>query len=221
MNPSESPCRPSAREKRDPCRTPRLQEPVTVEAHCIGPLLLSGSEDPIVIVSYDPKWSEQFLQLAASLRRAFGDIAVRFDHVGSTAVPGLAAKDVIDVQISVVDLSAEIGFRTPLETIGYRFQATNPDRTKRMFREPAGRRRTHVHAHGRFDDRLNLLFRDFLRAEPAAAEVYAAEKRTLAERFRDDRVGYVAAKEPALWSLLVQAHSWSQDVGWSLPPTDA
>lgn len=181
------------------------------------------AEDPIVIVPYDPRWPQEFHGIATSLRQGLGRVATRIDHVGSTAVPGLAAKDVIDIQISIPRGTEERSVRAPLGALGYDFQSANPDRTKRMFREPVGHRRTHVHVRepGSFDEQLNLLFRDFLRAERAAALAYASEKRRLAERFRDDRPGYVAAKEPVVWALLAQAHTWSQRVGWSPSASDA
>jgi GrpB-like predicted nucleotidyltransferase (UPF0157 family) len=184
---------------------------------------MPAEEDPIVIVSYDVRWPEEFRGLAATLRRALGDRALRIDHVGSTAVPELDAKDVIDVQISVAGLDPWENFRVPLERIGYIFDASNDDRTQRFFREPLGHRRTHVHvrAAGSFDEQLNLLFRDFLRAHPVAARGYALEKRALAERHRDDREAYVRAKQPTVWRLLIEAHEWSQAVGWSPPSRDA
>ena len=200
-----------------------FQEPVTGGAIRPGSLSMSPNDDPIIIVPYDPRWPEEFRAIATALRLELGKVATRIDHVGSTAVPGLAAKDVIDIQISVAQRTAEGRIHGPLETLGYVLHPANPDRTQRYFREPEGRRRTHVHvrAQGSFDEQLNLLFRDFLRAEPAAAQLYASEKRSLAERFRTDREGYVGAKEPTLWSLLVRAHSWSQKVGWSPPSSDA
>lgn len=184
---------------------------------------MPASEDPIVIVPYDARWPGEFREIATGLRRALARAAPRIDHVGSTAVPALDAKDVIDIQISVPDLDAWEEFGVPLERIGYVFQRGNADRSKRMFREPVGHRRVHVHVRpgGSVDEQLNLLFRDYLRAHPVAAAEYSREKRVLAERYRDDRVGYVAAKEPTVWRLLRAAHDWSQEAGWSPPPTDA
>ncbi len=182
---------------------------------------MPAKEDPIVIVPYDARWAGEFRALATTLRDALGHAALRIDHVGSTAVPELDAKDVIDIQISVRDVAGSESIRPPLERIGYVYQATDTDRTQQYFREPPGYRRVHVRAAGSFDEQLNLLFRDFLRTHPAAAKDYAREKRSLAGRHRDDREAYVLAKQPTVWRLLLEAHDWAQEVGWKALPSDA
>ncbi len=180
-------------------------------------------DEPIVIVDPDPGWSNEFRTIGRRLREALGPTALRIDHVGSTAVPGLDAKPVIDLQISVADLEPEGPYRAPLEQLGFEFDPANPDRSKRFFRAPLGSRRIHVHVRrvGSFDEQLNLLFRDFLRAHESARLEYADAKRALAERFRADREAYVRAKEPVVWSLLRRAHDWMEAVGWSPGPSDA
>jgi GrpB-like predicted nucleotidyltransferase (UPF0157 family) len=157
------------------------------------------------------------------LRHALGPVALRIDHVGSTAVPGLDAKPVIDIQVSVTHLGPEAPYRVPLEGAGFLLQAANPDRSKRFFREPSGTRRAHVHVRpaGSFEEQLNLLFRDFLRSDAGARHEYARTKRELAERFRADREGYVRAKEPTVWAILLRAHDWLQATNWSPGPSDA
>jgi GrpB-like predicted nucleotidyltransferase (UPF0157 family) len=181
------------------------------------------SEDPVVLVAADPHWPEEFRSIAGRLRLVLGDAALRIDHIGSTAVAGLDAKPVIDIQISVASLGAEGAYRGPLESLGYVLHAANPDRSKRFFREPVGGRRTHLHVRraGSFDEQLNLLLRDYLRAHAEDRAAYARSKRELAERFRHDREGYVRAKEPTVWSLLLRAHDWLQETGWSAGPSDA
>ena len=185
----------------------------------------SASSHPhrVEIVPYDPAWPEQFAELGRELRAGLGDIALRIDHVGSTAVPGLAAKPIIDVQVSVAAFEPLAAFKQPLERLGYVFRADNPERTKRYFREPPGRRRTHVHVRraGSFSEQWALLFRDYLRAHPDAAATYETEKRTLAIRFRDDRHGYTEAKGPQLWVIIRQADEWAQAQGWQPGPSDA
>jgi GrpB-like predicted nucleotidyltransferase (UPF0157 family) len=101
--------------------------------------------EPVVVVAYDPQWPTEFTHLAASLRDALGSAAVRIDHIGSTAIAGLVAKPVIDIQVSVQSFEPEEVFRAPLERLGYRFRAGNLERTKRYFRKPPGNRRTHLH----------------------------------------------------------------------------
>jgi GrpB-like predicted nucleotidyltransferase (UPF0157 family) len=125
-----------------------------------------GRSRMIEIVPYDPTWPERFVELGAMLRRALKDAAVRIDHVGSTAVPGLASKPVVDIQISVASFEPLEAFKDPLEELGYIYRPTNTERTKRYFREPPGTPRTHVHVRlaGSFSEQFALLFRDYLRA---------------------------------------------------------
>jgi GrpB-like predicted nucleotidyltransferase (UPF0157 family) len=185
----------------------------------------SGGTRPqaIEVVAYDPGWPGRFAELGRELRAGLGEVALRIDHIGSTAVPGLAAKPIIDIQVSVAAFEPLEAFRVPLERLGYVFRADNPERTKRYFREPPGRRRTHVHVRraGSFSEQWALLFRDYLRAHPAAAADYEAKKRTLAVRFRDDRHGYTQAKGPQLWAIIRQADEWAQAQGWQPGPSDA
>jgi GrpB-like predicted nucleotidyltransferase (UPF0157 family) len=89
----------------------------------------------VEIVPYDSAWPDRFARLGRELRRALGDVALRIDHIGSTAVPVLAAKPVIDVQISVASFQPLDTFRAPLEGLGYVYRADNTERTKRYFRE--------------------------------------------------------------------------------------
>ncbi|HYA70746.1 MAG TPA: GrpB family protein [Thermoplasmata archaeon] len=180
-------------------------------------------EDPIAIFPYDPAWPEVFRRIGGRLRSVLGTMALRIDHIGSTSVPGLDAKPVIDVQLSVAALVPELPYLRPLESLGYRWYRENPDRSKRFFREPEGEPRTHLHVRevGSFDEQLNLLLRDYLRTHPDAAAEYARVKWSLAEKFQNDRDGYVRAKEPTVWLLLSRAHDWAQATGWRPGPTDA
>jgi GrpB-like predicted nucleotidyltransferase (UPF0157 family) len=178
---------------------------------------------PVEIVAYDPAWPARFAELGRELRAGLGEVALRIDHIGSTAVPGLAAKPIIDIQVSVVDFEPLAAYRRPLERLGYVYRADNPERTKRYFREPPGRRRTHVHVRraGSFSEQWALLFRDYLRAHSDAAAEYAAVKRRLALRFRNDRRAYTDAKGPFLWEVIRRADEWAQAQGWQPGPTDA
>ncbi|MFI6740547.1 GrpB family protein [Nonomuraea sp. NPDC050451] len=177
----------------------------------------------VVIVDYEPAWPAMFAELATSMRRVLGDVAVRIDHIGSTSVAGLAAKPVIDVQISVRSFDPLEAFRAPLESMGLVYRADNPERTKRYFRETPGRRRTHVHVRqlGSFSQQFPLLFRDYLRSHPSAAAEYALVKRRYAAEFRHDRLGYVKAKDSFVWDVVRRADAWAQCIGWSPGPSDA
>lgn len=179
--------------------------------------------DRILIESYDPAWPAQFASIATRLREALGERALRIDHIGSTAVPGLSAKPVIDIQISVGALEPVAHYAEGLGRAGFRWRADNPDRTKRYFREGPAMARTHIHVRtaGSWSEQLSLLFRDYLRDDQPSRERYAQAKRELAARFREDREGYVAAKAPIVWMLLQRADVWSQATGWAPGPSDA
>ena len=183
----------------------------------------SGPHQPIEVAGYDPAWPVRFAELGRDLRAGLGAVALRIDHIGSTSVPGLAAKPIIDIQVSVADFEPLAAYRLPLEQLGYVYRADNPERTKRYFREPSGRRRTHVHVRraGSFSEQWALLFRDYLRAHAEAAAEYAAVKQRLAFRFRDDRRAYVDAKGPLLWEIIRKADEWAQAQGWLAGPSDA
>jgi GrpB-like predicted nucleotidyltransferase (UPF0157 family) len=173
-------------------------------------------EEKVIVVPYDPNWPQLFHEIGSNLRQALGNIALRIDHIGSTSVPSLDAKPVIDVQISVSSFEPLDVYRVPLEHLGYVFRADNPDRSKRYFREPPGQRRTHIHMRqaGSWAEQIGLLFRDYLRTHPQDARRYAELKYGLAEKFGYDREGYTEAKEPFIWELLRQANRWSQETGW-------
>ena len=150
-------------------------------------------------------------------------MALRIDHIGSTSVAGLAAKPVIDIQVSVERLEPVVPFRDPLQELGFVYREGNTDRTKRYFREPPGQPRTHIHVRkaGSFSQQFPLLFRDFLRAHCEAAAGYEAVKRRLAARYPQDRRAYTDAKTPVVWDIIQRADVWAQQAGWDPGPSDA
>jgi len=177
----------------------------------------------IEVVEYDPCWPLLFRERAERLRRGLGGVAMRIDHIGSTSIPGLAAKPIIDIQISVAALEPTEPFHEPLDALGYVFRSDNAERTKRYFREAPGSRREHIHVRraGSFGEQFALLFRDYMRMHPDEAHAYAVLKRELAERYREDRHGYTDAKQPFIWEVMQRATNWSQSVGWDPGPSDA
>src|SRR5689334_12691895 len=94
----------------------------------------------VEVVDYDPAWPALSREVGRSLRAAMGEVALRIDHIGSTAVAGLAAKPVIDVQVSMAAFETVKAFKDPLERLGYVYRADNPERTKRYFRKAPGSR---------------------------------------------------------------------------------
>jgi GrpB-like predicted nucleotidyltransferase (UPF0157 family) len=151
--------------------------------------------DPIVIVDYSPAWLLEFELLRDRAAAAVGNLAIAIEHVGSTAVPGLAAKPVIDLVIVVEpeDVQAAID---RLTVIGYVHQGNLGVEGREAFGVPEGERRHHLYVSPTDSEELRaqLAFRNRLRADPELATEYEALKRELAWRFRDDRVGYTDAK---------------------------
>ncbi len=179
--------------------------------------------DLIVVVAYEPEWPHLFAELGANLRGVLGSVAVRIDHIGSTAIPGMAAKPVIDVQISVGAFAPLDAFRMPLAELGFLYRAGNPDLSKRYFREAPGTRRTHIHVRlaGSWSEQFALLFRDYLREHEAEAAWYSGVKMRLAEQFGDDREDYTNAKAWYLWEIMKKADPWHQETGRIPGPSDA
>lgn len=168
--------------------------------------------DEIEITDYDPRWPLLFDTEAALLHAALdGDLVVGLEHFGSTAIPGLAAKPIIDILIAVRSLAeARAGFVAPLRRLGYVFWAENP-KTDRLFfvkgMPPYGERRTH-HVHVTEPDGelwLRLAFRDYLRAHADEAARYERLKRDLAVRFRADREAYTEAKAAYVAEVMAKA----------------
>lgn len=182
----------------------------------------SDQATAVRIFPYDHNWPRLFNQVGTGLRAVLGDTALRIDHIGSTSIPGLDAKPIIDIQVSVVSFEPLNAFRLPLEHLGYVFRAENPDLTKRYFRESPGQRRTHIHVRcwGSWSEQQALLFRDYMRVHRDDASRYARLKYALARIYKDDRVGYSDAKSPFIWEIMAKADRWSQDVGWKAGQTD-
>ncbi len=174
-------------------------------------------DEPVEIVPPDPAWVERFQTWRARLAEHLGPVAERIDHIGSTAVPHLAAKPTIDVQVSVADLDDEGRYRSPLHAAG--LQLRSRDAEHRYFPPPPERsREVHVHVceAGSVWERRHLLFRDFLRTHPGARDAYAAVKRHAAEVWRDDRIGYTEAKSHLILDVLDRAEGWATACGWTV-----
>jgi GrpB-like predicted nucleotidyltransferase (UPF0157 family) len=182
----------------------------------------------IEIVDYRSEWPSEFLALGEDLRQA-GD-AHAIHHIGSTSVPGLAANDVIDIQITVPSLNSFDP--TPFIALGYTLSDLVLDHCppgesinevelrKRMLRATGRRRHVHVREAGRFNHRYPLLCRDYLRSHPAAGAAYVEVKRQLAVRFPDDSASYYAIKDPVFDILMCGANAWAAATGSQIPKSD-
>ena len=173
--------------------------------------------DSILVVPYDAHWPALFASWQQSLTATLGETAVRVDHVGATAVPGVAAKPVIDIQVSVPDVEDENSYVAGIETLGVPLRMREPGH--RYFRPPPDEPRIvqiHVCAAGSQWERAHLLFRDYLRHHPGARDAYTALKQQLADRYRDDRIAYNEAKTGFILDTLELAGRWAEETGWTL-----
>jgi GrpB-like predicted nucleotidyltransferase (UPF0157 family) len=168
--------------------------------------------DEIEIVGYDPRWPLLFDEEAARLRRVLDpSLVVGLEHFGSTAIPGLPAKPIIDILIAVRSLTAaKASFVDALRNLDYVYWADNPKQDRMFFVKgmpPFGSKRSH-HVHitepqGEMWQRL--LFRDYLRAHPEEAVTYAHLKRRLATEHPTDREAYTDAKSAYVESVMQKA----------------
>jgi GrpB-like predicted nucleotidyltransferase (UPF0157 family) len=186
----------------------------------------------VEIVPYRESWPAEFQAIATPLRRGLGELALRIDHIGSTSVPGLPAKDVIDLQITVAALDDRV--RTAIATFGYTVRegmrdhlppgmvGPDSDWEKWLFMPPPDQRRTHTHVRvqGRANQRYPLLFRDYLRAHPLTAAAYAELKRRLAQHLADPAI-YPDVKDPAVDLIYLAAEEWAAVTRWQVGPSDA
>jgi GrpB-like predicted nucleotidyltransferase (UPF0157 family) len=179
----------------------------------------------VVVTAYDPTWPARAAATVAQLYEVLGPTAQRIEHIGSTAIPGMAAKDLIDLQVSVADLDDGVAtFDTPLRGLGYRRLPyerdhvptgcdDDPERwAKRFWR--GDRVNLHVRAAGSPNERFALLFRDWMRAHPEAVPAYGAIKRSLAGALPDSGT-YTDVKDPIVDLVIVVADEWARDTGWA------
>jgi GrpB-like predicted nucleotidyltransferase (UPF0157 family) len=159
---------------------------------------------PVIVAEYDPRWPARSARLRDQLAAALGPLAVRIEHVGSTAVPGLAAKPIIDLDVVIAtadDLPAVI---ERLRLLGYDHEGDLGVPGREAFSAPPGSPPHHLYVCPAGSRALarHLALRDRLRADPVAAAAYADLKRALAARFRHDRVAYTEGKTAFIDSLL-------------------
>jgi GrpB-like predicted nucleotidyltransferase (UPF0157 family) len=177
-------------------------------------VLVGGREHrDIRVVPYDPAWPARFAAERARIAGALGPAARRIDHIGSTAVPGLAAKPVIDVLVAVDDPADEDVAVDPLVGAGYLLRVR--EEGHRMLRTPEGDVHVHLWSTGSDDERRHLLFRDWLRVDGDDRSRYERVKRALAERDWPDMNHYAEAKGPTVAAVMIRAEAWADATGWN------
>jgi GrpB-like predicted nucleotidyltransferase (UPF0157 family) len=186
----------------------------------------------IVIADYDADWPRRADSLIAAILAISAGVVPRVEHIGSTAIPGMAAKNVIDLQASVDDLDrAAAVLDAPLATMGFERTPYERDHApagivddpqrwvKRLWarrNHPDGDVNLHARLVGSPNERVALLFRDWFRAHPEAVPAYAAFKRTLAAEVGSIGV-YTDVKDPVVDLVITIAEAWASDTGWIVP----
>ncbi|MEZ2127359.1 MULTISPECIES: GrpB family protein [unclassified Sinorhizobium] len=183
----------------------------------------------IEILAPRQSWVDDFLRLKQTIMRA-APAGAYLHHIGSTAVPGLAAKDITDIQVTVDDLAQIDGAAFEREGFKCRpglvdhcppgLELAESELRKLFFRGSGRPANVHIREKGRFNQRFALLCRYFLRAHPTAASAYALIKQRLAERFPTDADAYYDIKDPVFDIIMDGANEWAKVIGWSEPPGD-
>jgi GrpB-like predicted nucleotidyltransferase (UPF0157 family) len=187
--------------------SPRANVPLT-EDQIIAATI--GERQPlnstIYLAPYDPAWPSLFTRLAQQIREALGDAILLLEHVGSTSVPGLSAKPIIDVVLAVADSSDESSYVAPLEEKGYTLRIREPDWYEhRLLKSPEVKGNLHVFSAGCEEIERMLLFRDWLRIHPDDRLLYEEKKRELAARTWRYTQNYADAKAEVVHEILARA----------------
>jgi GrpB-like predicted nucleotidyltransferase (UPF0157 family) len=170
--------------------------------------LIGGVEKrEIKIVDYDPDWPKKFETHVRVITDALGGSALRIEHVGSTSVPDLAAKPIIDILVVVKDSSDESAYLPRLEAAGYTLRVREPDWNEhRMFRTPEQDVHIHIYSVGCPEIERNLAFRDILRRNIEDRRRYERLKRELAAQEWPDMNAYAEAKTEVIESIITASH---------------
>jgi GrpB-like predicted nucleotidyltransferase (UPF0157 family) len=183
-------------------RTPITDE--ELQQTLIGPVVPHNG--PITLAEYDPAWPILFGREAARIRAALGSSAVLVEHAGSTSVPGLAAKPIIDIVLAVPDSAEEAAYVPALEAAGYILRLREPDWFEhRVFKGPDTNINLHVFTTGATEIDRMLLFRDWLRVNDADRAAYLEVKRELARRTWRHVQHYADAKTVIIEQILARA----------------
>ncbi|HUV24659.1 MAG TPA: GrpB family protein [Methanomassiliicoccales archaeon] len=169
---------------------------------------LGDPRDVVEIVDYDPRWKDLFNEERELLEDALSGLMTSIEHVGSTSIPGMASKPVIDIMVCVKKQSSPDVYIERVGPLGYIYQQQE-DEPERIYFMKGMPRTYHLHfiAHDSKQYWEHILFREYLIANKDAFEEYADLKRSLAKQYREDREGYWAGKDGFIKSTLEKARS--------------
>jgi GrpB-like predicted nucleotidyltransferase (UPF0157 family) len=187
--------------------SPPLTEEQIRQATIGQPTRVDG---PITLVEYDPTWPAGFAREERRIRGALGERALRIEHIGSTAVPGLAAKPIIDILLVVADSADEPSYVPALEAAGYVLSIREPDwHEHRLFKGPEINMNLHVFSPGSDEIERCLLLRDRLRENAVERDLYARTKRELSARHWTYVQNYADAKSEVIEAIIARARASS------------
>ena len=167
---------------------------------------LKPHDAPVVLVEYDPKWPIQFEHEAQRIRKALGEWALQIEHIGSTSVPGLIAKPIIDLLLVVADSADEPSYVPALEAAGYVLRIREPDwHQHRLFKGPEINLNLHVFSRGSPEIERVLFLRDWLRKNEDDRTLYAETKRRLAGQKWRYVQNYADAKSSVVEAIISRA----------------
>jgi GrpB-like predicted nucleotidyltransferase (UPF0157 family) len=165
----------------------------------------------VEVVPYDPEWPRMYSAKEQRIREALGRAALRIDHVGSTSVPGLSAKPVIDIQLAVRDSADEAAYRGALEQAGYCLVVREPEWFEhRLFKGSNPETNLHVYSADCPELDRCRLFRDWLRVNLQDVELYARTKQELAQREWAHVQNYADAKQAVIAQIMARAAAWDR-----------
>ena len=163
---------------------------------------------PVTVTDHNPQWEQNFEAIAAEIRAALGELALAVHHVGSTAVPGMAAKPIIDLDVEIIDYTVFPAVVEKLEQIGYFHEGDLGIPQREAFRYEG---KPHLQTHHLYvsptaspELKRHLTFRDHLRSHPEAVREYSRIKKEAAALFPDDIDGYIRHKCPCIDKLYVK-----------------
>lgn len=170
---------------------------------------MGGVVEPIIIVDYDPNWAVSFTKLRNHIGESLRDLPHSIDHIGSTAIPGAAAKPIIDIDVVLKSKADTPKAIEALAKIGYRHLGDLGIAGREAFESPAGPDPHHLYVVvlGGREHARHVRFRDYLRSHPEETKRYSALKKSLARKFRNDREAYTEAKTTFIEAILRQAGS--------------
>ncbi|MBD8028054.1 GrpB family protein [Ureibacillus sp. Re31] len=169
----------------------------------------------VEVSSYREKWTFNFAEEAEKLKLIFGDVVVAIHHIGSTSVPGLKAKPIIDIMPVVQDIGIIDQYNQAMRNIGYEPKGEKGIPGRRYFQKGGDNRTHHVHIYevGNIEIKRHLAFRDYLKSHPEAMKRYGELKERLAQQFPYDVDSYIKGKELLVNEIEEKALKWIEEIG--------